>query len=237
MKSDWKLKLERKIAEWMIRLGRIKYVDYSVDEIEELLAPHFPAEFIVDVPVGKGLFTLNSAKIIIPQKSQKIHVELSSKLKIDSLGNPLYRANLRVKLLAKPAYDKVLKQVSVDTLELNSIQIINDEYAMLNDSKHILDMVLPSGVRSLMTDTFKTAMGFMTIGSSDMASEYVKLYMTGSKQRVLDYHRPQIEKLISDLREDPNFIYEMDESDWQQRLFRKYGEKVVVEDHSLRFKF
>lgn len=237
VKSSWQNRLQQKIAEWLIRLGRIKHVDFNVGELNELIAPYFPQEFLVDVPVGKGVFTIVKATITIPQKLQHIHIELACKLKIDSVGNPLYRANLQVRLLATPIYDKELKQVSLQSLDLDTIYIINDQYALLNDSKNLIDMVLPRGIRSLVAGTFKTAMGIMTVGSSDLASEYVKLYLTGSKQKVLDYHRPQIEKLVEDLKEDPDFIYQMDESDWQQKLFRQYGKTVVVEERCVRFKF
>lgn len=237
VKPSWQIKLQHKLAEWLIRLGRIKHVDFNVVELNELIEPFFPEEFLVDVPVGKGVFTIGKADINIPPESQHIHIELACKLKIDSVGNPLYRANLQVKLLATPAYDQELKQVSLQSLDLDSIRIINDEYALLNDSKQLIDLVLPRGMRSLVTDTFKNAMGFMTVGSSDMASEYLKLYLTGSKQRVLDYHRPQIEKLIEDLKQDPDFIFQMDESDWQQNLFRRYGKTVAVEERCVRLKF
>lgn len=237
MKPSWKTKLQQKVAEWLIRIRKIKHVDYTVDELNELIEPYFPQEFLVDVPVGKGTFTIVKADITIPRESQHIHIELACRLNIDSLGSPIYRANLRVNLLAAPNYDQQLKQVSLHGLDLDTIRIINDEYALLNDSKYMIDMVLPKGMRSLVTGTFKTAMGFMTVGSSDMASEYVKLYLTGSKQKVLDYHRPQIEKLIEDLKQDPDFIYQMDESDWQQKLFRRYGKTVVVEARCVRFKF
>jgi len=237
VKPSWQIKLQQKVAEWLIRLGRIKHVDYTVDELSELVEPYFPQEFSVDVPVGKGKFTIIKAIVTIPRGSQYIHVELACQLNIDSIGSPLYRANLQVNLLAVPNYDPLLKQVSLRSLELDMIRIIDDQYALLNDSKHMIDMLLPKGMRSLVAGTFKTAMGIMTVGSSDLASEYLKLYLTGSKQKVLDYHRPQIEKLIKDLKQDPDFIYEMDESDWQQKLFRRYGKTVIVEQYCVRFKF
>lgn len=233
----WKFKLQQKIAEWLIRLGRIKHIDYDVEELNELIRPYFPEQFLVDVPVGKGTFTIVKADVTIPRASQHIHIELTSQLNIDSIGNPLYRANLQIELLASPIYDQELKQVSLHSLDLESIFIINDQYALLNDSKYMIDRLLPQGMRSLVTDTFKTAIGLVTVGSSDIASDYVKLYLTGSKQKVLDYHRPQIEKLVEDLKQDPNFIYQMDDSDWQQKLFIRYGKTVVVEDRCVRFKF
>lgn len=77
----------------------------------------------------------------------------------------------------------------------------------------------------------------MTAGSSDLASDYLHIYLSGSKQKVLDYHKPQITQLIEEIKQDPELSYEMDEADWQEKLFREYGKQVIVEEGCVRFKF
>lgn len=221
----------------MIKLGKLTHVEFSIDELKELLKPHFPQTMKLDVPVGNGSFSILNADLDIPRQANCLHVQLLCSLDIDAVGNPLYRAHVVVVLLLTPKYDLDLKTVSIGDLKLDSMRMLNDEYALLNDSKQLLSLVLPKGVQNLITGTFKSAMGIMTAGSSDLASDYLRLYLSGSKQKVLDYHQPQIKKFIEDLKQNPDFVYEMDKDDWQQALFRRFGKKVVVEERRLRFKF
>lgn len=241
LSQTWLQKLitryEPLIAKWMIKWGKLTHVDYTIEELNDLASPLFPQTFNVDVPVGKGLFTILEGEIDIPRRADKVHARLLSSLDIDAVSNPLYRAHLLIVLHITPQYNVEHKTVSIKEVELDSIQLIQDEYSVLNDSRHILDMLLPRGVQNLISGTFKSAIGLMTAGSADLASDYLKIYLSGSKQKVLDYHRPQLTKLIEQLKQDPELCYEMDESDWQEKLFRQYGKQVVVEDRAVRFKF
>lgn len=235
--EQWSEKLNRFIAKWMIKLGKLTHVDYTIDELNELAEPLFPQQLNIDVPVGKGTFALLDAKIDIPRNTKTISVNLLSSLDIDAVGNPLYRAHLAIHLLLIPKYDEIHKTISIDQLDLDSITLVNDEYSLLNDSKQLLNLVLPKGMQNIITGTFKTAMGLVTAGSSDLASDYLRMYLSGSKQRILDYHKPQLVKLIDEIKHDPDFEYEMDDNDWQESLFRQYGKTVVVEERCVRFKF
>lgn len=77
----------------------------------------------------------------------------------------------------------------------------------------------------------------VTAGMSDEAMAYLQLYLSGSKQRVLDYHKPQLEALITTLAEENYLEYPLDKSDWQELLFFYYGKTVAIEEQELRFKF
>ncbi|GAC14050.1 DUF1439 domain-containing protein [Aliiglaciecola lipolytica] len=231
------LTIRKIVARWMIKLGKLTHVDYTIDELNELARPHFPQTLKVDVPIGKGSFTILDAEIDIPRNAKTVKVQLYSSLDIDAVGNPLYRAHLHIVLDLIPQYHEDTKTVTIKSLELDSIKLINDHYALLNDSKQLLDLVLPRSVQSLITGTFKSAMGIMTAGSSDLASDYLHLYLSGSKQRVLDYHKPQIITLLDELKHNPEFVYELDSSDWQEALFIQHGKSVCVEQRCVRFKF
>lgn len=237
LRKRFSLKLNKFFAKWMIKLGKISHVDYTVEELNDLARPHFPQHLDVDVPVGKGTFTILETEIDIPRNSNTVKVQLYSSLDIDAVSNPLYRAHLLIVLDMTPKYDAENKTVTIDSLELDSIRLINDEYALLNDSKQLLDLVMPRSVQNLISGTFKSALGLMTAGSSDIASDYLRLYLSGSKQRVLDYHKPQIIKLLDETKHNPEFVYKLDENDWQEALFIQHGQSVCVEQRCVRFKF
>lgn len=232
-----RLYCKKLIATWMIRLGKLRYVAYQPDELNIMLSEHFPSQFLIDVPVGKGTLSILEGEVSIEQQDDDIEVQLFCSLDIEAVATPLYRAHILIRLTALPRYHKQTKSVYVDKLGLADIRLINDEYALLNDSRNLLDLVLPKRVQDLLAGTFKSALGIVTAGSSDLASDYLHLYLSGSKQRVLDYHKPQIEELIASLKHDPEYRYQLDPADWQEALFCQYGQQVSVEQGELRFKF
>lgn len=234
--TTWRFKLKTRLAKWLVRLGKLTHVDYTVDELNQLLATHFPQSFKVDVPVGNGHFTLLDGQLSIPRLSSVIHVDLFCALDIDALGNPLYRAHVAIQLAITPRYDTQLKRLSIDAMKLSTLRLVKDEYALLNDSKQLLNVIIPKGMQSMLAGTFKSALGIVTVGSADLASDYLRMYLSGNKQKILDYHRPQIARLIEELKQDPEFVYEMNQHDWQENLFRQYGYSVTVENKCLRFK-
>ncbi|MEP4891579.1 MAG: DUF1439 domain-containing protein [Aliiglaciecola sp.] len=237
LRKRFSLGFHKWMAKWMIKLGKIRHVDYTIEELNALARPHFPQTLDVEVPVGKGRFTILDVEIDIPRNSDTIKVQLYSSLDIDAVGSPLYRAHLLIILDVIPKYNAENKTVVIDSLKLDSIRLVNDEYALLNDSKQLLALVFPKSVQNLISGTFKSALGLMTAGSSDVAADYLHLYLSGSKQRVLDYHKPQIIKLLDETKQNPEFVYKLDENDWQEALFIQHGQLVCVEQRCIRFKF
>jgi hypothetical protein len=83
----------------------------------------------------------------------------------------------------------------------------------------------------------KTAFSIMTGTTASEANSYLQVYLSGSKQKVLDYHKPQIESTIVALAAGGGMQYSLDVNDFEEGLFIQYGKKVVVEQGHLRFKF
>lgn len=237
MTQNWRLTIQYWLAKLMIKLGKLTHSDYTEDELNDLVSPHLPESFSIAVPAGNGHLTLMEAEVSLPVTSSYIHVQLLSSLLIESMGNPIYRAHIVVILKAQPAYQVSQNTVHLDHVVIDDIYLVKDEYALLKDTQDIMSLFVPKTMQNILTGTMKSAMGLLTAGGSDAALSYLKLYLTGSKQKVLDYHKPQLENLLTDLIENDNFSYLLDESDWQQKLFRQYGKEVVVEDGALRFKF
>lgn len=237
MQRNWRLKCKLLFARLLIKLGKLTHADYSAKELAEFLRPHLPAEFAIDVPAGNGQLTLLEAEVKMRFRSTTVTVQLLGSLLIESMGNPIYRAHVVIVLEATPFYDTQNNVVKLSELLMDEVRLINDEYAILKDTQHILSAFVPRPFQNLVTGTMKSALGLITGGGSDAASNYLRLYLSGSKQRILDYHQPQLTKLVADLIHDEDFQYELDQSDWEEHLFSLYGKEVVVEDGQLRFKF
>jgi hypothetical protein len=237
MKPEWRLKLRLITARILIKIGRLTHADYTAEELNELIAPHLPEKFNIDVPNAKGELTLLKAEVSMPYNEDYIKVQVLSSLLIGSLGNPIYRAHLIIQLKAYPTYDVATNTVKLDRLLVDDVRLVNDEYSILKDSRELLGLFFPKQLQNLFTGTFKSAFGLLTGGGSDAATNYVKLYLSGSKQRILDYHRPQIEAKVAEFASSEELQYQLDTNDFEEHLFTLYGKEVVVEQGQLRFKF
>ncbi len=237
MKPEWRLKLRLFAAKLMIKFGKLKHAEYSSAELKEIIDKYLPIGFKIDVPVGKGDLTLLEAQISMPKNCNVINIEILGSIIIGPVGSPIYRAHLIVKLEAHPIYEPATNTVSVDKVLVADMQLVNDEYAIIEDSRDLLSLLFPRPLQNLLSGTVKSAFGLMTGGVSDVASNYLKLYLSGSKQRVFDYHRPQIETLVNDFAKTDALRYELDPANFEEQLFCLYGKEVAVEDGLLRFKF
>ena len=120
---------------------------------------------------------------------------------------------------------------------LNETSLLQDEYSLLNDTRELISLLVPNPLLSLFGDTVKTAFDLVTGSSSHEANDYFRLYIGGSKQRVLDFHRPQLEAIVIDLIAEKECCYRLDVTVFEEQLFAKFGKEVIVEEGELRFKF
>jgi len=225
------------LAKCLIHFKRLKHVDYSVEDISQLIEPHLPTSFPISVPKGDGRFTLSKAKITMPMNANYIQAEVLGSIEVTYLGNPIYRAHVVLVVQAKPQYDGTTKNVLLTDIRITDIHMLNDEYAILKDTSNLINLFVPSPVLSMVTGTMKTAFNIMTGTTASEANSYLQVYLSGSKQKVLDYHKPQIENIIIELAAGEDMQYSLDKNDFEEGLFIQYGKAVIVEEGHLRFKF
>ena len=235
--AQHKIKARLFIAKWLIRFKKLKHAQYTSDELGALVAEYLPKTFPVSVPRGQGSFTLMTADVTMPLRSRNIHVEVLSSFEVEYLANPIYRAHLVIMLEAKPHYDVEAKHVRLKEVQITNIKLLQDEYSLLKDGRHLLNNFVPSPVLSMFTDTMKTALSLVTGSSVSDANAYLQLYLGGSKQRVLNYHKPQLEQIVIEMAAGDDVSYQLDDSNWEEQLFSQFGKEVVVEEGKLRFKF
>ena len=227
MSQDWREKLQILFVKLMIRFKRLKHVVYTEAELNDLLRQQFPVQFPVNIPASDGEFSITGGSLRMPYDAEHFKIELKGQLKVDSMGTPLYRAHLYIHLLAIPAYNKETKVVSIDSITIKEIVLIKDEYGLINDGQSILKQLIPSPVTAMMGGTLK-AMNLLSGNNMSDLTQYLKLYISGNKQRVLDYHTPEIEQRVREYASSQDLTYEMDPSEWDQALFIELGEKVAI---------
>lgn len=223
------------LAKYVIRFKRLTHVDYTVEDISNLIEPYLPHSFPISVPEGVGLFTLSKVNISMP--SNYIQGEVLGSIKVTYLGNPIYRAHVILVVQAKPHFEDSTKNILLTDICITDIHMLNDEYSILKDTSSLIKLFVPSPVLSIVKGTMKTALNIMTGSIASEVNNYLKMYLSGSKQKVLDYHKPQIENIIVKLAASEDMQYSLSENNFEEGLFIQYGKEVVVEQGHLRFKF
>ncbi|MDM7860306.1 DUF1439 domain-containing protein [Alteromonas sp. ASW11-36] len=225
------------IAMIMVKMGKLKYDQFTEQELNDLIVPYFPQTLDIPVPIGKGQLTLLEGEISMPQSTNRIQLQLLCGLEIRVLANPIYRAHLVVIVSADPHYLSQHVTLTIENIRVDEVALINDEYALLSDTSKIIDSLSPVQLSGLLATPMKSALNILTAGTSNQAINYLQLYIGGSKQKILDYHRPQIENHVIQAIAENNLTFTLDPAEWRQNLFSRLGKHVVVEQSELRFYF
>ncbi len=232
------------IKQWFIRLlvkfRRIKTVSLSAEELNSMLDVNLPESFTFPVPGSKGTLTINQALLSMPPGAHHFELELACSINIVSLANPIYRANIVINITALPDFDITTKVIQLQEIKILGITLVQDQYALLQDTKYLINQLMPGPIKTVLGVTgitVKSTLNILSNGTYDDVKGYFSLYLDGSKQKVLDFHKPELEKIILRLDHNGDLQYRMDESIFEERLFAELGKEVRVEDGKLHFVF
>lgn len=232
-----KTSLRQWLIRWMVKLGRVKSVTMSAEEINTLLGENLPETFAIPVPGAKGEAIIQSAKVSMPPLADHFVIHLFCALNIDSMANPIYRAHVDIEGVAWPGYTPENKQIFLTNIQVKRMTLVQDEYSLLKDTRHLMNSLVPEPIRSVFGVTVKTTLNVLSRGIYKDAKQYLSLYMLNNKQKILDYHKPDLEKVVKQLSDDAELNYYLDENDFEERLFAEFGKAVLVKNGELQFIF
>ncbi len=224
------------IVAWcLVKLGKLTHDDFSKQELQSLVDGSFPYTFTFEIPIGTGTVNVLEGKVTLDESTNRIGLQCLASLTIVVASNTIYRAHVIFALSTTPCYVRETKTVCLNQLRTDAITLVNDDYALIKDTHYLLSRFFPRSVNSLLSGSLKSALSLFTAGTSDMASDYLKLYLSGSKQAILDYHKPQIDAAIRTQISEDKLCHELSDEQWREVLFSKRGESVRVEGNVLRF--
>jgi hypothetical protein len=230
-------RIKRWILKLLIKSKRVKSVAISADELNGMLAGNLPETLGFPVPGSKGELVIQNATISMPLRANELHVRLFCALRIDTMANPIYRAHVEILGTALPGYDKQRRVIHLKKAQLTDMRIVQDEYALLKDTRQIIGTLLPSPIKSVFGATMKTTLNILSNGTYSDMRGYLSLYLHGSKQKILDYHRPELEKLVLHAIDSGDLDYRLDERIFEERVFAELGNDVKVHNGELHFVF
>ena len=230
-------KLRFWLAKILIKTGRLQQVHYDADYLEPIIAQALPHQEHFDVPGGQASLTIMTADVTIGGDNQSgLYLRLLCSFEITSLQRQLYRAHLHVDINAVPFYQQSSMSIRIEHATVKKVSLIQDEYLMINTPIDLINAFTPNLFKGLVDATIGTAMA-MVSELTPPVKDYLTVYTQMNKQKVLDFHRPQIQQLLGDLIAREDLCYQLDMNDFEERLFAQLGQRMDIENHQLVFKF
>lgn len=231
------VKAKRWLLKFLIYFKQIKQVAMTAEELNEMLATNLPEEFALDVPGCQGMLIIEAAELSLPQNENRFYIELFCAMNISTLSTPIYRAHLVITLAGVPLYDPDHSRIRMHLPAVADVQLVKDQYSLLHDTKNLIGQFAPLPITSLVTSTFRTTMNILSAGAYKDAAAYLSIYLGGSMQKIVDFHRPEIEQIVKDLADSSDLEYEMDPDILEEEIFAELGKDVRVENGALQFIF
>ena len=234
---DWSGKLHALIAIILVKLGKLTHDQFTEKELTDIANAQLPQHFSLPIPIGEANLEVIRAQVTMPLQQERVFAQCLASLQVKVLGTVLYRAHVVINASLLPDYDSQLKRVNCLDVKIEDVRLINDDYALINDATHIIKKLMGTGLLGLVTQPLQGALSLLSQGVSQPALSYLNLYLSGSKQRILDYHLPAIHEAVFDALAGDALTYELQPSIWREYVFRRYGKHVRVQDRELRFEF
>jgi len=229
--------LSRFIIKLAIKYKWLRKVHYTEDELNELLTTSFPQTLPVNVANSDAELTLLNAELSMPMGQNKLHLQMYCAFKVMVAGKDIYRAHLIVSGSALPYYDPENTAIRIKALQLSDVRLVNDDYAFIGSTTDLATLFMPKAFKNLLLGTVHVTLSVLKGFVPKELMNYLNLYSSGSKQKVLDFHKPEIEHILINKVEQEDWYYEMDETEFEERIFAEFGQHVAVEDGELIFKF
>ncbi len=231
-------KFKHWLARLLVRAKRIKQVQYSAPELNEMVALNLPHQESFTVPGGQASLVVIQAHIDIGvDNAQGLKIKLLCSIDISSVKMQLYRAHLDVTIKAVPYYDKAQSAIRFKAAELVGLEFINDQYLLVRSTNDIIKTLTPNILQGIVNVTVGSALAMLGDRFTPQIKEYLTVFGGANKQRILSFHQSQIAKLVTELVESDQMAYQLEPSDFEEKLFADLGQRIDVEDHQLVFKF
>ncbi|NQZ08119.1 MAG: DUF1439 domain-containing protein [Algicola sp.] len=234
--------LYKKVQNWaarsLIRSKRIKEVRYNAQQLNEMVVQSLPHQEAFEVPGGQATLVVMEANVSVGNdNTEGLAIKVMCSLEISSLGRQLYRAHIDGLLKAVPYFNQAHKTVRLKDLVLSNMTFVNDEYLLIQSSQDIVKSFTPSILKGIVDVTIGSALNVMSGVATPAVKEYLNVFVDANKQKVLDFHQPQIDSILTAQIENGALEYKLKESDFEEKIFSDLGQKIDVDNHELVFKF
>lgn len=234
---NWSDRGQFALAWLLVKFGRLTCDDFTEQELDALIAPYFPRQFPLNVPIGNAVVELTKGQVKCVESKNRLVLQSLASLQVNAFGAQIYRAHIMIVISSEPNYDKSSHTLHLDNISIDTLRLINDDYGLIKDATFLLSKLVPGGLSNLVGQSVLSALSLFSGGMSNQAQQYITLFLEGSMQRVLDYFRSDIEAMLLTIAGQYDIHHQMRASHWREYLFSLLGERVAIADSRLRFYF
>jgi len=222
------------LAWGLIRVGILRKVAVSASEVNQILEEHLPAEYTLPLSWGNSELNITHAKVDFPSlKPGYFRATLKASLHITVASVEIYRSHLQIELSGKPRYQASDESLRIDDVAVDQVKLVKDSYSLMASAGSLMSSVVPTPLTHMMNVAVGASMGVMSDVLGEDLQSYLVLYQTGNMQRVLDFHRPQIETTLVDECLHGELFYQLEQTELDEKLFIKLGKAMEVKDQTL----
>jgi hypothetical protein len=234
--------LYKKIQDWaarlLIRSKRLKEVRYNAQQLDEMIGECLPHSEEIEVPGGRAKLIVMTAQVCVGNNNMEgLVIKLLCSLDISSLNRQLYRAHLNAEVKALPYYHKAQKTIRFKETKITELTLVNDEYLLIKNANDTIKSLTPNILKGIVNVTIGSAIGVMSEVATPAVKEYLTVFTEANKQKVLDLHRFQIEKMLHNLISNGDIEYQLEACDFEEKIFADLGQQIDVDEHNVVFKF
>jgi len=225
------------IARLAIRFGILKRKAMHIEQINQLVNNKLPFDFEIPTPGGHSILSFLEISVTVDDSRNCLLAELLCNFQVDVKKKIIYNTHLQINVELGLRFFKETQSIGAEEVSVTEINLISDKYSVMKDTSSLLSGLVPNAVRSLVNLTLTSTSAILNSKRLSNAAQYLLLYSSGSKQMVIDYHKPTIENKVRQILDSPDNRYQLDATDFEEQLFAQLGKKVTIENGKIYFVF
>jgi len=221
----------------LIRFKQIRRVQVEIEDINKIVNQPLPEVIELTIPGGTGKLSILQATLEPAESGERLHVEILCNFSVKVKQSIIYNTHLQLTVELLPSYIPEHKTIATREVKVTGLHLISDQYSMIKDTSSLLGSLMPSALKTIVSATLFSTRAVLGSKTVNAVSQYLSLYLTGSKQKIIDYHRVDIEEKVTQVFQSDAIAYRLDDAVFEERIFAQYGQQIIVENGRLYFVF
>lgn len=235
-----KLKRRTKLAAFHIWLKFKKelHIPLDLSYLNQYIATQFPLKQRFRPSIGSGELTVKHANLEISNNT--LYLNADCQFDITALNQTIYHAKIKLIISGELQFYKKIDCIGLVNPRIEQLKLVDDDYVITQQSINLIHQILPgnSGKHAFtLLGGIQQTINMLSGQTLDEAKNYFSMYLNGNKQKILEFHKQDIENSIQSLSKDPCHYYHLNPHDFEEELFIRFGSKIKVHKNNLQLYF
>lgn len=232
--------VRRWVTRLFVRSGWIKSSPMELAEINRMINGWLPQCYKIDIPGGQGDLQLLNLELTSVEKNdggEQLKAIIWGNFEVKVNRAVIFSTALKLDLRADPDYSIQTKSIGICNLTLIRLSLVAGQNSFIKDVSNLANGILPTPLKGLFNVALASTTAILGDQLVNDMTKYLSIYSSGNQQRVIDYHQKDIENKLIELSQDQDIRYQLDESEFEEKIFADYGKKVAIKNGQLLFLF